>query len=88
MYFVDFDPLGTQFIEFEDMSLKLALTRQLLEDIIKIVLKITVGHDIVDDNGVVLPELLLLRPTVDDRLAKHHQLMLGDILPSHKVTLH
>ena len=62
--FVHFYPLGVELVELEDVAVEGALAGQILKPLVEVFLQVTVGHYLVYQGPVVLPELLLVRIAV------------------------
>ena len=82
MDFVHLNPLRIELVKLEYVAIEGALTGQILKPLVKIFLQVAVGHYLVDQRPIVLPEFLLLRIAVDQWFPKQNHLELRDILSS------
>ena len=65
MHLVSLDPINIQAVELEDMASKLALTGQGLKFLIEEILKIAIGHNMFNQDLIVLPKFRLIRVAVN-----------------------
>ena len=82
MDLVHFDPLWVELVELEDMAVEGALAGQILKPLVEIFLQVTVGHYLIDQGPVVLPEFLLIRIAVHQWFPQQNHLELRYILTS------
>ena len=75
---VNFDSFGVNFIEFQNIALKLALAGEFLKLEIKLFFKVAVGGNIFDESGIILRKLLLFGIAIDQGFAEENEFILFD----------